>query len=697
MAGQTKDNFIDKRWTKDNHPIDYIIGVTPGFSQFEQGEEKLTNMGLARKIMKAARLGFDFCQIDYEALSEMFEADIKEQIAHIKKSQGDIHTGRKFEVGLHLMTDIDLCIAGAYEWKIMHERLTKGAYSARKLIESKYLLFHTSSRIRPHVTFDVGQQEPRVALYAFDGMNLAEFMKKVDKCEYNDPKRGLITCPKTTPSGTKFKSMQDWFMGRFVSILFNAMGAPADVSTVAYFDEFMLDKNGSGFEDGEDKVKGEYDRLLREWNEGVREERNKAQQEELNKKEYLVARKAQLQSKALVDPSATNELVNVEVMLARVEATLRSIDTGTMESIFQQAVLRKKPDIQKRIKEFQSTNAYLERTDFNEVFNFWRRHGSEGEEQVAYRVIAKYLWVTGDPLWEDIVGKKYDPDLITWNNEQGYEHYRSKPGDSATEEKSGPKSKELVEKLITAVACKYIQGHLFVSNQRWSMKADDKDLEKDQSVYDYCAAGNVNIFIETAMPPQGQEGQLRIMSAGDHIKLVKNLDEGKRTAYCVDFEHLTVNYISVPDDIKTLKDGEGRYIKMVHINAPRPVMGAHAPIDRISRDMQIIYRWLYQMKQKGMKNSYLIWEMGSYGIKESAVSFRLLMKELSKDTDPLKLPKEFYGIDEMFESQQWVNMREHAYDPLKGLIANPEEDHGLMSTEAVKKSKLTEWLAGRYR
>ncbi|MEA3342635.1 MAG: hypothetical protein U9Q92_00575 [archaeon] len=687
MNEKLKEKFVDERWTKTNEPVGYIVGVTPGFSQFEQGEEKLTNMGLARKIMKAARLGFDFCQIDYEALSEMFEADIKEQIAHIKNSQGNIDTGRKFEVGLHLQTDLDLCIAGAYEWKIMHERLTKGAYSARKLVEAKYYLFHTSSRIRPHVTFDVGQQEPRVALYSFDGKNLAQFMQEVDDGAYVDPARGPVTRPSTTPDGVKIVSMQDWFMGRFITILFNAMGAPADVSSVGYFDDFMLEKNGSGFEEGVKKNQLEAERLSEEKATRVNKLRHDMTEPHYKRLRELEQQKEQ----RLMNKQPT---VDIDMEIQNTKRQIDEYGTYTAETHLYHLVNKQDPDFEQRVKEVETTRAYLERTDFNQVFDFWRRHGSEAEEQVAYRIIAKYMWLTHDPLWADIVGMQYDPDQITWRNELGYEYYSK---GKKTEEKNGPPLKILVEKLITAVAAKYIQGHLFVKHERWSMKVDDKDLTSDMSVYEYTKESGMKIYIETAMPPQGQEGQLRIMSANDHVKLVKNLDKGEITSYCLDFEHLTVNYIRVNEDVESLKDGDAKYITMVHINAPRPIMGAHAPIDRLSRDMQVIYRWLYLMRQKGMKNSYLIWEMGSYGVRESAVAFRNLMHELSKGTDPLKLPKEFYGIDEMFEQQQWVNMREHAYDALKGVIANPEEDHGLLSTEAVKKNKLTEWLAGRYK
>ncbi len=102
------DKYHDERWDAKNKPVGYIIGMSPGFAQFGQGEEKLIYMGLARKIAKASRMGFEFAMVDYEALSEMYEAEIKGQIAHIKEAQGDPATGRKFEVGIHMATEMDL-------------------------------------------------------------------------------------------------------------------------------------------------------------------------------------------------------------------------------------------------------------------------------------------------------------------------------------------------------------------------------------------------------------------------------------------------------------------------------------------------------------------------------------------------------------------------------------------------------------
>ena len=50
----------DSRWDRQNKPVEYILGASPGFAQFAQGDEKLTTTGLGRKIAKASRMGFDF-------------------------------------------------------------------------------------------------------------------------------------------------------------------------------------------------------------------------------------------------------------------------------------------------------------------------------------------------------------------------------------------------------------------------------------------------------------------------------------------------------------------------------------------------------------------------------------------------------------------------------------------------------------
>lgn len=678
--------YKDERWDAKNKPKGYIIGASPGFAQFGQGEEKLINMGIARKIAKASRMGFEFAMIDYEALSEMFEADLMEQVAHIKKAQGDPATGRKFEIGLHLSTDMDLCIARAYDWKIMHEKLTKGAYSGRKLVNTKFVLFHTSSQIRPHVTFKVGQQEPRVAQVSHDGLNLGAFMKEFDKGTYKDPARGRMTCSRRTPDGKMFNGLQDWFIAKFINVMFNAMGAPGDVGTINYFDTYMLLQHGSGYKEGAEALKKK-EQIFGEKIQKL------VDSEVLRQKQPYLKRISVLNEQIKMHEKEDKPIDALQQELDMLQSQMASLDSYTNRQQINSKLIHEDKNLEKELKEIEGPARYLINYDFYHIYDYWVRHGSQCEEETAYKVIAKYMWLTKDPLWKDIVGMQYEPDWIIWRADIGKEYYYDAKG----KHKENTKTMKLVERMITAVAAKYIQGHLFTDNPIWSMKTDDPDLKKDVSVYNYLKEGNIQIFIETAMPPQGQEGQLRIMSAHDHVLLVKHLDNGAYTSYCMDFEHLTVNYIWVSDDIATLKEGYAKYINILHINAPRPIMGAHAPLEPFSRDMKVIYRWMYQLRQKGMKDSYIVWEMGSYGSKQSAIAFRELVRELEINTSPEKLPPKFYGLDNMFEAQQTVNMREHAYDALEGMTATPEETHGMISTEAAKKGKLAEWLRGKAR
>ncbi|MCK5233220.1 MAG: hypothetical protein KAJ91_00225 [Candidatus Aenigmarchaeota archaeon] len=678
--------YKDERWDEKNKPKGYIIGASPGFAQFGQGDEKLINMGIARKIAKASRMGFEFAMIDYEALSEMFEADLKEQVAHIKTAQGDVTTGRKFEIGLHLSTDMDLCIARAYDWKIMHEKLTKGAYSGRKLVDTKFVLFHTSSQIRPHVTFKVGQQEPRVAQVSHDGLNLGAFMKDFDSGAYKDPARGRMTCSRRDPNGKLFNGLQDWFIAKFINVMFNAMGAPGDVGTINYFDTYMLLQHGSGYKEGAEALKKK-EQVFEEKMMGLVDAEVRQQKAPFIRKLTSLVEQIKANEEQNIPTDALQQEANL------IQSQLSSLDAHTNRQRIESNLAHEDKNLEKELKEIQGPARYIIHYDFYHIYDYWVRHGSQCEEETAYKVIAKYMWITKDPLWKDIVGMQYEPDWIIWRADIGKEYYYDEKG----KRKENTKTMTLVERMITAVAAKYIQGHLFTDNPIWSMKTDDPDLKKDISVYDYLKDGNIQIFIETAMPPQGQEGQLRIMSAHDHVLLVKHLDNGAHTSYCMDFEHLTVNYIWVSDDIATLKESYAKYITMLHINAPRPIMGAHAPLEPFSRDMKVIYRWMHQLRQKGMKDAYVIWEMGSYGAKQSAIAFRELVRELEIDTSPEKLPPKFYGLDNMFEAQQTVNMREHAYDALEGMTATPEETHGMISTEAAKKGKLAEWLRGKAR
>ncbi len=745
----------DSRWDRQNKPVGYIIGASPGFAQFAQGEEKLASTGLGRKIAKASRMGFDFAMIDYEALSEMYEPDLKDLIRRINKAPGNEAIGRKFEVGVHLPTDIDLCIANAFQWTQMQEKLIRGAYSSAALVGARFYLFHTSSNIRPHVTFKVGQQEPRVAQVSHDGINLGDFMVDLDETKYKDPKTGNHgdLKSKLTPEGKNWDGMVDWYKAKFISVLFNVMGAAGDPALIGYLERGMIEDKFYGLKSGKERIKIEYNKLAKDAWEKVKEQEKALFDKELNDA-YADKNTIELKLKELEErlkntsnsqdaQQLTYDLNNLkqkhnnfsdfiankknelEAIMNSEQMVTLFLDPKTRETIQQNILNRLETEFlvilnggkdhpkinpqpsYEHYRSIEKIRELLEYYDFDTIFDFWKNHGSECEERVSYHVIAKYLWLTQDKFWVDIVGGEYEPDKILKRADEGKEFYYA--------DGHGKTVDDLVENLITAVASKYIQGHLFTTDPTRDMRslpeqrirehvtkvkteiAGDQNCEKATSVYWYTRFNKIMIYIETAMPPQGQEGQLRVMSANDHVRLVKHLDGGEYTSYTMDFEHLMDNFIDPGTDIKALKDGDGKYITMLHINAPRPVMGTHAPLDLISHDQYLLYVWMYDLKQKGMDNAYVIWEMGSFGSRESATAFRRLVDCLRKNQHYNNLPNEFFGIDETFEAQQHVAIREHAYDPLEGVLMIPEESHTLLSSAAKEKGKLAEWARERFR
>ena len=80
-------------------------------------------------------------------------------------------------------------------------------------------------------------------------------------------------------------------------------------------------------------------------------------------------------------------------------------------------------------------------------------------------------------------------------------------------------------------------------------------------------------------------------------------------------------------------------------------------------------------------------------ISTSVESIRMMIEELNKDTNPEQLPVEFFGVSPkgvLSPQRQEVIIREHALDPLKGMLSVPEEEYTFLSSEAIKKGKKPE-------
>ncbi len=723
-------------WDDLNRPKGYVISVTPGFAQYGQGDERLIYMGLARKITKAARLGFEFAEIDFEALSEMFEPEIAQQVASIKDRQG-------IEVGLHLPVSMDLCLAHAYQWKFMHRQLKYGAVAGAERMKAKFILFHTSSMARPAISAGVGERTGPTKMAAWNGVNLGNWIEEASKGHFD---------------------LKDWFMAKFIDVMFRAMGVAGDPGVISFMAEEVAIDRKEGFNGGQKFARTELQKIydgivgpaMREMDAKIEKLRNDAvvlsreiseiqamtqKRPELGREAHDIQEqiklweteksKAEKASDMVSAKSIENQLENLKKKLNSINQELNLIERNLQTLPNKQQQLnqisieisnlqdreireRKTRDILmaskwngrnawERFRQLRGVISYLDHYNFEEIYRYWTIHGSECEEPIAYHVVAKWMFRNEDRLYKDIVtASKDDLDIIIYK--------------ANTDPHAAPSVIEAVKQIITAVAAKYIEGHLIASDPKeYAVPVDkngrfivNENMAKNHlSIFEYCKKHRLHVFIETNMPGTQEAGhgggappgELRIIKATDHIKMVKKIDP-ENLSYCMDFEHLLTNYVdpeAEADELAKAGKGDGKYIRCLHTNAPRPVAGAHGPIFPISNDMYILYRYLLKLRKAGCKDAYIIWEMGSYGVRESAIAYRRLVTELLKDTEPDKLPEEFFGIDEVFKALQRTAIKEHAWDPLEGMLQIPEETHTFLGKAAVDKGRGEVWKKERFR
>jgi len=630
LWNKPKDENKVKGWDKTNKPIGYIIGVSPGFASMEPSvENRLRYMGMARKITKAARLGFEFAMIDFEELGEAYEPEIARQIRTIREAQN-------IEIGIHLPVAIDLCIAYAFEWRYFQDQLKIGARAARDG-KAKFILFHSSSHMRPNITAAfLGRREAPGKLVGPDGTNFGNWIIK--------------------------NGMKDWFMAKFIRVMFSAMGVAGDPAVIDYFEE------KESFSKAKKYAENAYRRGAAIREEELMKIRARVDVlERIRRDEELGGRKM-----------TPEEIKEYQMLL------LEYKEKSTYEYLIKK-VAEVINSSEEHARRCISVAEYTIRYDFDAIFNYWLRQGSEGEEYVAYLTVAEHMFRNNDKLWSAVSKVKRSPYMFARESSK-------KLGALTMAELDKLKS------IVTAVAAKYIEGHLFTKAEQYAVKENGKY----KSVYDFCKDNKMIIYIETAMPEKGAEGELRIIKATDQVKICKAIDGGNIINYCIDFEHLLTNLIDPIKEAEELlknQPGDGKYITCLHTNAPRPIMGAHAPLERFSYDLYIIYKWIYTLRKAGMKNSYIILEMGSYGVKQSAIAFRNIVNELLKDppTKPEDLPKEFFGIDKEFEAREMIAMREHAFDPLKGVMAIPEEEWTMVGRRAAERGRAAEWERRKYR
>ncbi len=288
-----------------------------------------------------------------------------------------------------------------------------------------------------------------------------------------------------------------------------------------------------------------------------------------------------------------------------------------------------------------------------------------GTEKTSYLAIGKWMSDKKDPIWLGIVGNKK------------FESVKENPPD-----------------WVPAVAAKYIWGHL---NPLPSMENKFKDPKKILEKY------NFDFVIETPMVSKGMEEEYRLVKPKHFAILCKNSGT-KHCGVVIDFEHCLGAGINPDKEIEEFCSDGGKYVKALHVGWPTPLQPAHVPIPLGSEQQEWLYRWMLALRKKGFnerENRYIIFEraggVGGDPVDQSTLALKKIVEFLRQEIPVNNLPKEFFGMEDKTIKMQESEIREHAFDPVKGLLAVPEEKHGFLSKAAVEKRKEKEWETEKYR
>ncbi len=318
--------------------------------------------------------------------------------------------------------------------------------------------------------------------------------------------------------------------------------------------------------------------------------------------------------------------------------------------------------------------------DSQVIYDLWKKsvYGKfllDNSEIGAYEAVATAMIENGDPIWKNICGGN-DP-------KEAYETRH--------------------DLYNAACAAKYLEGHVIVKDHPYNKK-----FLGGLSIKEFCEKNRIYMLFETpaGVEVPGHEGQIRLFRPIHGYHLMKKIDS-PYVKLCLDAEHLISQKLDIDSAIDALPDDGGKYVVLFHLGRPVPYGGtAHRPLILGSRSQELIYRWFYKLRKKGMHTSFMLFERGSGQtpkevFESSVLVMRQVAKYLEKDMHPDQLPPEFYGVsfeNEAIWKQQITNLRAHAYDPLQGMLSVPEETHTFLGRHAIQeRSKGEEWKKGQFR
>lgn len=330
------------------------------------------------------------------------------------------------------------------------------------------------------------------------------------------------------------------------------------------------------------------------------------------------------------------------------------------------------------------------------LFDIWRdsesqKYALEAGEIDAYIATAIYMIASKNPLWTGILGNDYSNDPAADANRAYIERQKE---------------------FNAAVAAFYLLSHF--TTKSTAHLGRDKDYNKNHiesmTIKEWCEKKRVKLLLECPQSGQGSEGISRLFHPLHAYYLIKEINS-PAIQQCIDFEQEMGQNINLDEELPRMPSDFGSQIFLLHLGDPIPYFGtAHIPIALADRGADALYRWIYWLRGKGFKDGYIIFERGGGRtpgnnsqqnvFEYSVYVIRQIVKYIDQDTKPDKLPPEFYGLSsdnkDVF-TRQLVAMRDHAWDPLEGLLKLSEEKHTFLGKAAVEGGKSKEWERGRHR
>ncbi len=343
-------------------------------------------------------------------------------------------------------------------------------------------------------------------------------------------------------------------------------------------------------------------------------------------------------------------------------------------------------DIEKKVTDYYNMKEKELVRNPDQLYDSWTKSAYaqyilEAGEIDAYMIVAHDMHASGDMLWTNIVGGK--------TPENAYVERESELAFNA------------------AVASRYLEGHLRVKEH-----PINKQYLNGMSVLEWANKTGLILCFEipeVERTSRTSEGIYRLFDPRHSQWFIRKMGSSY-VKLCIDFEHMLGQKLDPYKIIPQLPGDFGKLVYLFHLGEPKPYWGiAHIPIPLGSQAQEIIYEWLYMLRHKGFKDGVLIFERGSGRgggkttfevFEQSVLALRQIAENLEKDIAPKELPLTFYGMSEKNEAvykRELVSIREHAWDPLEGVLSVPEEKHSFLSRAAVEKQKAQEWEKRKFR